>query len=69
MKHDLTHLPGCSLATASLTFHETVFAAILLSTGHMAIYNLLSANYHSRKYVTSHTIVMSNYPVMKQFLE
>ena len=27
--------------------------------GHMAIYKLLSANYHSRKPVISHTIVMS----------
>ena len=31
----------------------------------MAIYKLLLANYHSRKHVTSHIIVMSKSPVMK----
>ena len=31
----------------------------------MAIYKLLLAHYHSRKHVTSHTIVMSKSPVMK----
>ena len=30
-----------------------------------AIYNLLLANYHSRKHVTLHMIVMSKFPVMK----
>ena len=36
------------------------------SPGHMAIYKLLLANYHSRKHVTSHMIVMSKSPIIKR---
>ena len=67
VKHTLTHLPKCSLGTMSPNFLRLPFQYFHWSPGHMAIYKLLWANYHSRKHVTSHTFVMSRSPVMKTF--
>ena len=66
----LTHLPRCPLVTISPKFFLRPLSHYFhWSPGHMVIYKLLLANYHFRKHVTLHMIVMSKFPLKEEFLD
>ena len=62
----LTHLPKCSMATTSPKFLRPLSHYFYWSPGYTAIYKLLLANYHSRKHVTLHTIVLSQSSLLER---